>query len=29
MLLELYRVGKLYVRGDNGQRGFQRLVLHQ
>jgi hypothetical protein len=29
MLLDLYRAGKLYVRGDNGQRGFQRLVLDQ
>jgi hypothetical protein len=29
MLLELYRAGKLYVRGENGQRGFTRLVLDQ
>ncbi len=29
MLLDLYRQGKLYVRGENGQRGFQRLALDQ
>ena len=29
ILLELNRAGKLYVRGENGQRGFTRLVIDQ
>ena len=28
-LLGLYRSGRLYIRGENGQRGFTRLVLDQ